>query len=73
MMNRLRAFRFTVAVTLAGCAAAAPAKTVIIFVDPMTLEKHAHVVDTPGQDRFLMCMQPPAVSGCRELAPRKRP
>jgi hypothetical protein len=55
-----------------GCASAAPAKTIVIFVEPMTLERHTEVFDTPGPDRLLMCTQPPSMSGCQLLPARRR-
>ena len=68
----MRAFRFAIAAAAIASASAGQAKTVIIFVEPMTLEKYARVVETPGPDRVLMCMQPPSMSGCRELPAKKR-
>jgi len=50
----------------------ANAATVVILTDPMTLERQTIVVDRKGPDRVLMCMAPPATSGCTEL-PMKRP
>jgi len=67
----MRAMRIAVAVAMLGCAGAAQATTVIIFVEPMTLEKYTRVFDTPGPDRVLMCMAPPATSGCTELPLKK--
>jgi len=63
--------RIAAAVAMLGCAGAAQATTVIIFVEPMTLEKYTRVFDTPGPDRVLMCMAPPATSGCTELPLKK--
>ncbi len=59
--------RLGLAAMLFGSAAAAQATTVVIFVEPMTLERYTRVFDTPGPDRVLMCMVPPATSGCTEL------
>ena len=53
-------------------APAAQAATVVVFVNPMTLDKHTEVFNTPGPDRFLMCMQPPGTTGCTELPIRRR-
>jgi hypothetical protein len=63
-MNRLR---LAIAAALLGFATAAQATTVIIFVEPLTLDKYTRVFDTPGRDRVLMCMAPPAASDCTEL------
>jgi hypothetical protein len=63
--------RLGIAVALLACSAAAQATTVIIYIDPMTLDRHMRVIDTPGPDRLLMCMAPPAISGCTEV-PIKR-
>ena len=66
--------RFTqilLAVALLGSSAAANAMTVVIIVDPMTLDHYTRVIDTPGRDRAVMCMAPPAVAACHEV-PFKR-
>ena len=67
-MGRLR---LAIAIALLGSASAAQATTVVIFVEPMTLEKYTRVFDTPGRDRVLMCMAPPAASDCTELHLKK--
>ena len=63
--------RPVIAAVLLGCSGAAQATTVVIYVAPMTLERHARIFDTPGPDRLLMCMAPPSTAGCTEL-PIKR-
>ena len=63
-MSRLR---LAIAIALLASASAAEATTVVIFVDPLTLEKYTRVFDTPGRDRVLMCMAPPGTSDCTEL------
>ena len=58
---------------LIGSASAAEAKTFVIYTDPMSLSRRMVVLDTPGPDKVLMCMAPPAESGCtqvRTLRPR---
>jgi hypothetical protein len=60
-MSRLR---LLIAVALLASAGAANATTVIIYVDPLTLEKYTRVFDTPGRDRVLLCMAPPGTSDC---------
>ena len=45
----------------------AAATTVVVFVEPMTMERYTRIFDTPGRDRLLMCMAPPSVAGCTEL------
>ena len=54
---------------LAFLVAATPASaaTIIIYADPMTLERRTLVVDPAGPDRAFLCMKPPAVSGCQEI------
>jgi hypothetical protein len=54
------------------CSGVAQATTVIVFVDPMTFEKHTKVYDTPGPDRMLMCVEPPGTAGCTEIPIKKR-
>jgi hypothetical protein len=67
----MRFIRLAIAAALVGCSAAARATTVIIYVEPMTLERYTRVFDTPGPDRFLMCPAPPSAGSCTEL-PIKR-
>ncbi len=69
----MRSIRLAIAAALLGSsAAAAPAVTIIVFVEPMTLERYTTVIATPGRDRLLMCMAPPAVSDCKELPLKRR-
>ena len=68
----MRALRVAIAVILLASAGVAQATTIVIFVDPLTLDKYARVFDTPGPDRVLMCMAPPATSGCTEVPLKKR-
>ena len=67
----MKLLRLAIAGALFGSAAGAQATTVIIYVEPMTLEKYTRVFDTPGPDRVLMCMAPPAASDCTELHLKK--
>jgi len=57
---------------LLASSVAAQATTVVVIVDPMTFEQHTKIIDTPGPDRLVMCMAPPATSGCTELPVRRR-
>jgi hypothetical protein len=67
----MRALRIAIAAGLLGCAGAAQATTVIVFVEPMTMERYTRVYDTPGPDRVLLCMAPPSEAGCTELPIKK--
>jgi hypothetical protein len=67
----MRALRLAIAVILLASAGMAQATTIVIFVDPLTLDKYTRVFDTPGPDRVLMCMAPPATSGCTEVPLKK--
>ena len=62
---RLKCLSF--ALVLAGAADAASAATIIIYTDPMTLDRHTVVYATPGPHRAFMCMAPPGESGCVRL------
>ncbi|HKX92100.1 MAG TPA: hypothetical protein VJM15_06710 [Sphingomicrobium sp.] len=50
-----------------GSAGAAHATTVVIYVEPMTLQRYVKVIETSGPDRVLMCMAPPATAGCTDV------
>ena len=68
----MRAMRLAIGVALLAFAGAAQATTVVIFVDPLTLDKYTRIFDTPGPDRVLMCMAPPSTSECTEVRLKKR-
>jgi hypothetical protein len=63
----MRVVRLAIDAALLGCSAAAHAMTVIIYVDPMTLDHYTKVIQTPGPDHAVMCMAPPAVADCHEI------
>jgi len=69
----MRGIRIAVAGLLLGAAGAAQATTVVVFVEPMTMERYTRIYDTPGPDRLLMCMAPPSEAGCTELPIKKAP
>jgi len=64
--------RLALGALLLASSAASHAATVVIIVEPMTLEHYTKVIDTPGPDRVLMCMAPPSTSGCTELPIKRR-
>ena len=68
----MRSIRISCAAAAIASASAAQADTFIVYVDPMTFAKHMRVFDTPGPDRFLMCVEPPGTAGCTELPIKKR-
>ena len=68
----MRIVRLILGAVILGPAAAAQATTVVIYVGPMTLERYVRVVDTRGPDRVLMCMAPPATSGCTDVTAKAR-
>jgi hypothetical protein len=70
----MRLVRPVLAVLALGFAASAQATTVVIYVEPMSMDRYVKVFETPGKDRVLMCMAPPATSGCTDVTARaKRP
>jgi len=68
----MRCIRLAIAAALFGSSAAAQATTIIIFVEPMTLERYTRVFDTPGPDRAFMCPAPPAAGSCTEIRLKHR-
>ena len=68
----MRLVRLCVAAAILGSASAGQATTVVIFVEPMTMEHYVRVLDTRGPDRVLMCMAPPATSGCTDVTKQTR-
>jgi hypothetical protein len=67
----VRRLRIVIAVGAIAWTGAAQATTVIVFVDPMTFEKHTRVFDTPGPDHMFMCVEPPGTAGCTEIPMKK--
>jgi hypothetical protein len=67
----MRIVRIMTGALLLGCAGAAHAATVVIFVEPMTFGRYTRVFDTPGPDQVLMCMAPPSTAGCTKLPIKK--
>jgi len=55
----------------AASSTAASAATVVVYTDPMTMERRTVVVDTSGPDRAFICMLPPGDSGCRAVPIRR--
>ena len=53
-----------VGLSFVAFADAASAATIIVYTNPMTLDRRTVVIDTPGPDRAFMCMEPPGNSGC---------
>lgn len=67
----MRTLRIAIAIATITSTGAAQATTVIVFVDPMTFEKHTRVFDTPGPDHMFMCVEPPGTAGCTEIPMKK--
>jgi hypothetical protein len=67
----VRTLRIAIAIATITSTGAAQATTVIVFVDPMTFEKHTRVFDTPGPDHMFMCVEPPGTAGCTEIPMKK--
>jgi len=65
--------KLALVLALAVVGSSANAATVVILTDPMTLERQTIVVDRKGPDRVLMCMAPPATSGCTEVPVQRSP
>jgi len=38
----------------------------------MSLDRRTVIYDTPGRDRVLLCMAPPAQSGCTEMPVKRK-
>jgi hypothetical protein len=62
-----------IALGMAGltAATAGQAATVIVYADPMTLQKKIVVRESPGPDRAFLCMLPPSEAGCTRLDVRR--
>jgi hypothetical protein len=59
------------ALALPALATPASAATIVILVDPMTLERHTTILDPNGPDRAYLCMMPPGQAGCQRLKIRR--
>ena len=59
------------AVILAAMPGRAAAETVIIYTNPMTLERTVVVTEGAGPDRAFHCFLPPSNLGCQPIALRR--
>ncbi|WP_162888030.1 hypothetical protein [Sphingomonas mesophila] len=59
------------ALALATLSASAGAETVIVYTDPMTLERKVVVTETGGPDRAYHCFLPPSSLGCQKISLRR--
>jgi hypothetical protein len=59
------------ALIAASAAVPAPAATVIIYQDPMTMDRRIVVRESSGPDRAFFCVLPPSDIGCREVPVRR--
>ena len=65
-------FRILIGGLLAAFASSAgSAATVVVYTDPMTMERRTVVIGSAGPDRAFLCMLPPGDAGCRAV-PIKR-
>ena len=48
------------------------AATIVIYSDPMTLERRTVVIDASGPDRAFLCMLPPGQAGCQQVPIRRK-
>ena len=67
----MRRYGIVAAVIGASAASPAAAATIVIYQDPLTLDRRTVVIGSKGPDRAYWCMLPPSEVGCREL-PVKR-
>ena len=63
----MRVLWLCVTALLLAVPAAAQAVIIVVFTEPMSLEKRTVVLGSPGPDRLLMCPAPPAVGQCKEM------
>ncbi len=68
----MRLIRTLIAGALLVSGVAANATTVVITIDPMTLDHYTQVINSPGPDHAIMCMAPPAEPNCREVPFQRR-
>ena len=69
VMMRTRTFFIAAAAALPSLPASAA--TIVVYTDPMTMERRTVVVDSTGPDRAFLCMLPPGDAGCRAIPVRR--
>jgi hypothetical protein len=67
----MRGSKILALIGTAALAAPAEAATVIIYQDPMSMDRHTVVLDTQGPDRAFWCMLPQSIVGCVPLAVKR--
>ena len=60
------------AVFFAAMPGRAAAETIVIYTNPMTLERTVVVTERAGPDRAFHCFLPPSDLGCQAIAIRRR-
>ena len=55
----------------AALSSAASAATIVVYTDPMTMERRTVVVDSDGPDRAFVCQLPPGDAGCRQVSVKR--
>ena len=68
----VRSAVFAGAAIVAAYPGRAAAETIVIYTNPMTLERTVVVTDTPGRDRAFHCFLPPSDLGCQPIALRRK-
>lgn len=69
---KIRSAAIAGAVVVASFSGRAAAETVIIYTNPMTLERTVVVTEGSGPDRAFHCFLPPSDLGCQPIALRRK-
>ena len=72
MKSLVRSLAIAGAVIVAAVPARAGAETIVIYINPMTLERTVVVTETPGRDRVFHCFLPPSDLGCQPMTVRRK-
>ena len=72
MTSIIRCAAICGAVLLVALPGRAAAETVVVYTNPMTLERTVVVTDKAGPDRAFHCFLPPSDLGCQPIAFRRR-
>ena len=63
--------KILIGVVAALASSAASSRMIVVYTDPMTMDRRTVVIESRGPDRAYLCMLPPGDAGCRAVPIRR--
>ncbi len=65
-------FKILIGLVAAIASSAASSRMIVVFTDPMTMDRRTVIISSRGPDRAYLCMLPPGDAGCRAVPIKRR-